>query len=101
MRRLALTMSVLLGGCSLMAPPADGMRQVSIEGQAYQLSQLTEGTWTMAPVRAEAPPLNPRSRADLVNAVETASGCKVTDSDFSQQGRQFDAQVDCAARIKN
>jgi hypothetical protein len=40
-------------------------------------------------------------RAALLQAIEQRSGCKVTDSDYSRNGTQLDAQVDCASRLKN
>ena len=34
-------------------------------------------------------------RAALIDAVARTSGCKVTDVNYSRDGLQLDAQVDC------
>ncbi|OYY45773.1 MAG: hypothetical protein B7Y03_15680 [Polaromonas sp. 24-62-144] len=76
-----------------------------VDGQTYDIGQLTESTWT-ALSRADAGNIGSAAtgtahRGAVLQAIERASGCKVTDSDYSLQGRQLDAQVDCAGRLKN
>ena len=107
--RLPLLMaaaSVWLSACalpprpSLPAEPAPLV--VSVDGQSYRLSPLTASTWT-ATATGLARPLanNSTGKAALLREIENASGCKVTDSDFSRQGMQLDAQVDCGSQLKN
>jgi hypothetical protein len=106
---LTLAASVLLSACTLpvvsspAASPADPQAQtVNVEGRSYLLSPLTAGTWTAATTVAGDPVINSASgKAALIQAIEKTSGCKVTDSDLSRQGLQLDAQVDCAAHLKN
>ena len=91
--------------CACTASPFAGdaaAQQVSLGGKTYLISQLTAGTWTAT----LAGPLKPMaqdaaSKAALLAAIEKASGCKVTDSDYSRQGMQLDAQVDCGGGLKN
>ena len=90
----------LVTACSPMQEPGDAVGQkVNVAGEVFIIQQLTESTWTASSTRLIKPLLvTPSSTALLRQAIEKASGCKVTDSDFSLQGRQFDAQVDCASR---
>lgn len=85
------------GAYGVHGPSAGGSSRVTIDGNAYDLTRLTEGTWTVTPAKPGAAAMQAGSRNRLIAAVESASGCKVTDSDYSQQGLQFDAQVECAA----
>jgi hypothetical protein len=106
---LLLAGSALLSACTLpvasssAASPADPQAQtVSVEGSSYLISPLTASTWTATTTVADRPVVNSASgKAALLQAIEKTSGCKVTDSDFSRQGRQLDAQVDCGAGLKN
>ena len=46
----------------------------------------------------------PRSsidRAVLIDAIAKTSGCKVTDVNYSRDGLQLDAQVDCGGLQRN
>jgi hypothetical protein len=98
---LALLASFSLAACAATAgdPPS---HRVSVEGRTYLISQLTAGTWTAtAPGAATDVAGGPSGRASLLQAIEQRSGCKVTDSDYSRNGMQLDAQVDCASRLKN
>lgn len=90
----------LVAACAPMHEPADAVgRTVNIAGEVFMIQQLTESTWTASTIRLIKPrQATPASTALLRQAIEKASGCKVTDSDFSLQGRQFDAQVDCVSR---
>jgi hypothetical protein len=105
----ALLGSVLLNACTLpvvsspAASAADPLAQtVSVQGTSYLISPLTASTWTVTAKGAARPLDNSASsKAGLLEAIEKTSGCKVTDSDFSRQGLQLDAQVDCGARLKN
>ena len=74
--------------------------KVSCNGEVFTPRQLTESTWTANSTGILKPlPGTPVSTAMLQEAVEKTSGCKVTDSDFSRQGKQFDAQVDCGSKL--
>ncbi len=75
---------------------------VNIAGSLYVIAQLTAGTWT-ATAAGSPRAINGSSpgKAALLTAIEQASRCKVTDSDYSRQGMQLDAQVDCGGRLKN
>ncbi|MCZ8254307.1 MAG: hypothetical protein O9327_01335 [Polaromonas sp.] len=98
---LAMFAAVALWGCAATAgdPPS---HRVSVEGRTYLISQLTAGTWTASsPNAAAAVSGSPSGRAALLQAIEQRSGCKVTDSDYSRNGTQLDAQVDCDSRLKN
>ena len=75
---------------------------VTVDGRSYLLSQLTASTWTVTAPGVSQPLTNSLDGTTaLLRAIESASGCKVTDSDFSRQGMQLDAQVDCGGRFKN
>ncbi|WP_175541637.1 hypothetical protein [Polaromonas sp. YR568] len=98
---LAVLTGITLAACATTAgdPPS---HRVSVEGRTYLISQLTAGTWTAtAPNPANAVAGSPPGRAALLQAIEQHSGCKVTDSDYSRNGTQLDAQVDCDSRLKN
>lgn len=91
-----------LGACALLPVPGQPEAQkVMVDGETYLLTQITESTWT-ANSRASLKilPATEASTVALRQAVEKTSGCKVTDSDYSRQGRQFDAQVDCGGLRK-
>ena len=78
-------------------PPA---QRFSVGGESYLLKQITESTWTVtSAAHLKVLANTPAATANLRQAVENASGCKVTDSDFSAQGRQFDAQVECPGTL--
>lgn len=91
MKLITVLVSTSLGACASQ----------DVSHPAYVLTPLTAATWT-ATVSGPARPLqtDPVSQALLRQAIEKASGCKVTDSDFSRDNRQFDAQVDCDGRLK-
>ena len=100
---LLLAVSAGLGACSMTQMPGEPVaHEVSVNGETFILRQLTESTWT-----ANSSGLlktlagTSSSTAALRDAVEKTSGCKVTDSDFSRQGKQFDAQVDCGSKLSN
>lgn len=92
-----------LGACAWQQGPAEPPERVVTLGRDnFQLTQITESTWTASAVagrKAFAP--TPELTAFLRQAVESASGCTVTDSDYSRQEMQFDAQVSCAGSPKN
>lgn len=103
-RKLLVLMACAgLSSCALRTSPADPVaHRVSVNGEHYLLSPLTASTWTASTAgMAKALPGNPAGRAALLHAVEEMSGCRVTDSDYSRQGRQLDAQVDCNSRLEN
>ncbi|MBC7610005.1 MAG: hypothetical protein H7228_10605 [Polaromonas sp.] len=89
--------------CSLnpSAPEPAGYT-TRIGGDSYVIKQLTASTWTATTAGPTLDlPASPKAKSELLDAIERSSGCKVTDSDYSVQGRQLDAQVDCDARQKN
>lgn len=100
MKVLIALATFCLGACAWVAAPAG--HKVSVGGEPYVLSQLTAGTWTAISTAVVAPSASrPSVQAALVQAIEQASGCKVTGSDYSREGRQLDAQIDCGSRLKN
>ena len=103
MKPFFAVVSLSLSACAL-SPMSNGAPKpnMSIGGNAYLINQITASTWTaIAPGSAKPLESNAASKAELLNAIEKTSGCKVTDSDYSQQGRQLDAQVECGSRLKN
>ncbi|MDB5928567.1 MAG: hypothetical protein JWR60_274 [Polaromonas sp.] len=97
LKLLLLTASAGLGACSLLPLAGEPVaHNVSVGGDSYVLKQITESTWTASPRGSQKIlAATADSTAALRQAVEQTSGCKVTDSDYSRQGRQFDAQVIC------
>lgn len=93
--------SASLGACAWMPLPHEAVaHEVSVNGETRLLTQITDSTWTARSAGSIKPLAStPASTAALRLAVEQASGCKVTDSDYSGQGRQFDAQVDCGSKL--
>ena len=74
-------------------------QSVQIDGMAYQVEQLTVGTWTVA-----APPAldsDPQKKYRLIQAIEKASDCKVTDSSYGPHAATLSAQVACSSKLKN
>ena len=102
-RLLAFALPGILGACAMLQQPAEPpAHEVVVKGEVFILRQLTDSTWTANSAGRLKPLANtPANTATLREAVETISGCKVTDSDFSRQGKQFDAQVDCDHKHAN
>ena len=110
---LPLAMATAVAACAAGRPGSDLTRRsaVVVDGQSYDIGQLTESTWTAiskagsgttaTTATTNATNASSAHRSAVVQAIERASGCRVTDSDYSLQGRQLDAQVDCATRLKN
>jgi hypothetical protein len=99
-----LTAAVCLGGCAMTGPGQElpVRNAVVVDGQRYDIGRLTESTWTaMSQPGAATPTQGAAHRIAVTQAIERASGCKVTDSDYALDGRQLNAQVDCASRLKN
>ena len=86
-----------LGACAMIPSPGEAVaHKVSVNGETYLVSQLTASTWIATSAGVAQPwPTTAAGTAGLGQAIEKTSGCKVTDSDYSREGRQFDAQVDC------
>lgn len=97
MKSLALAACAGLSACAVVPAPGEpAALKVSVNGETYLLSQLTASTWTATSTGIpKALARTAAGQSGLRQAIEKASGCKVTDSDFSREGRQFDAQVDC------
>lgn len=95
--------ALLLVACSTATQnPALPAATMQIGGEAYVIRQLTAGTWTASSKAGDKTlPATPAGRAALRDAIEKTSGCKVSDSDYSRAGMQFDAQVDCGSRLSN
>lgn len=90
-------------GCAQLTgntePPA---RSVTLGGESYVVRQITESTWTASAGGSQKTlARTPAATALLQKAVEMVSGCRVSDSDYSRQGTQFDAQVSCAGELAN
>ena len=108
---LAMAAAIAAIAACAAGKPGSGLTTrsaVVVDGQPYDIGQLTESTWTAiskagSGTTAATAATNASSahRSAVVQAIERASGCKVTDSDYSPQVRQLDAQVDCAGRLKN
>jgi hypothetical protein len=100
----ALAVSACLSACALRGPGGDlpDRRTAVVDGQIYDIGRLTESTWTaISQPGASASTAAAAHRIAVLEAIEQASGCKVTDSDYSLEGRQLNAQVDCASGLKN
>ena len=97
MKNLIVLLCVGLSGCAMIPSPGEPQAyKVSVNGETYLLSQLTASTWVAISAGTPKALLNTAAgQAGLRQAIEKTSGCKVTDSDYSREGRQFDAQVDC------
>jgi hypothetical protein len=94
--------SLVLGACSMETGMRQGAQHVMLDGKGYLISQLTAGTWTATSAGlAGRLPATAHERTGMLAAIERVSGCKVTDSDYSRQGLQLDAQVDCGEPLKN
>ena len=94
---------IALTGCAIQSDPAasTGVR-TRIGGDDYVITQLTASTWTATSTKVGTPLSKVAAhRNALLQAIEAQSGCKVSDSDFSRQGLQFDAQVECKGALKN
>ena len=75
--------------------------KVSVNGDSYLLNQLTASTWTaISTGPAKVLATSAAVTAGLRQAIEKTSLCNVTDSDYSQGGKQFDAQVDCGGLVR-
>jgi hypothetical protein len=95
-----LGLALGLSACSgVRHPPTGASHPVELDGQVYRVEQITASTWTAIP-----PPGLSRGdirAASLVQVIEKASGCKVTDSSFGPQEQTLSAQVDCGSILKN
>lgn len=94
---------IALTGCATQSEPAAATGITTrIGGDDYVITQLTASTWTATSSKAGTPlSAVAAHRNALLQAIEAQSGCKVSDSDFSRQGLQFDAQVECKGALKN
>jgi predicted small secreted protein len=101
----AIATSVMsLAACTGMQGGTGSGRNVQVAGHAYDILQLTDSTWAAVPKTAsgsDAVVGSAGQRAELIQLIEVASGCKVTDIDFARRPAQLDTQVDCAGRGKN
>ena len=99
-----LVLSAFVGACAVSGPGGDlpDRRVLVVDGQRYEVGRLTESTWT-AISQPGASPTNRSAahRLAVLQAIERASGCRVSDSDYSLEGRQLNAQLDCVNRLKN
>ena len=97
LKYLIVPLCAVLGACAMIRSPGEAeVHKVSVNGETYLVSQLTASTWIATSTGVAKPlPSIAAGTAGLRQAIEKTSGCKVTDSDYSREGRQFDAQVDC------
>ena len=97
LRTVTVPLCAGLSACAMLPPPGGPQAyKVSVNGETYVLSQLTASTWVATSAGIPKALLNTAAgQAGLRQAIEKTSGCTVTDSDYSREGRQFDAQVDC------
>ena len=99
-----LVLSACLSACAVSGPGGDwpDRRVLVVDGQRYEIGRLTESTWTaISKPGASLPNSGAAHRLAVLQAIERASGCRVSDSGYSLAGRQLDAQLDCASRLKN
>ena len=102
--KLLLALMVLglsVNACSVKPRAEEASRRtMQIGGRGYVISLLTSSTWsaTLTSPKDQSASGAP-STADLSNAIELASGCKVTHSNCSNQDMQLDAQVDCSRQV--
>ena len=100
---LAAAILNLTACASLGIPGSAGdppVRWIGVDGESYLVRQITDSTWTVSSSASRKILVStPSATAKWRQAVEKTSGCKVTDSDYSAQGRQFDAQVDCPGAL--
>jgi hypothetical protein len=102
MKCLIAASALCLSDCALPSSSSPAVQRVQIDGQTYPLSRPTNSTWiTTASGIGRPMALSASSRGALLDAIASASGCKVTDSDDSRQGLQLDAQVDCCSRLNH
>ncbi|WP_395060511.1 hypothetical protein [Polaromonas sp.] len=97
---VAALVIALISACSATPEtPGSTAQKVELNGLTYQVEQITASTWTARPPAGL--PNAAQHNLALVRAIEKASGCKVTDSSYGQQGTALNAQVDCGSRLKN
>ncbi len=103
MKVWAASMGACIGVCfSACASQENQHAPYTPNDMLYRVAPLTASTWTATAIDNTRPlSTDPNSRAAQLNAIEKQSGCKVTDSDYSGQGRQLDAQVDCGSRLRH
>ena len=101
--QVLLVLPAFLGACAFSGPDdLPDRRVLVVDGQRYDIGRLTESTWTaISQPGASVPNSGAAHRLAVLQAIERASGCRVSDSDYSIEGRQLDAQLDCASRLKN
>lgn len=105
-RKLMFLLALASAGMSACAlgplPNEPVVHKISVNGETHLLTQITESTWTaMTAGSPKTLVATPASTHALRLAVEQTSGCKVTDSDYSRHGKQFDAQVSCGSKLAN
>ena len=77
-------------------------QKVQFAGDQYLISELTAGTWiAVAQSTGKPVPRSSMGKAALLNAIAQTSGCKVTDANYSRDGLQLDAQIDCGGKPAN
>lgn len=102
--QVLLVLSACVSACAFIGPGGDlpDRRVVLVDGRLYDIGQLTESTWTaISRPGTSAPNSGAAHRLAVLQAIERASGCRVSDSDYSLEGRQLDAQLDCVSNLKN
>ena len=101
--QVLLVLSACLSACAVSRPGVDlpERRVLVVDGQRYDIGRLTESTWTaISRPGASVPNSGAAHRLAVLQAIERASGCRVSNSDYSLEGRQLNAQLDCKNRFK-
>jgi hypothetical protein len=100
---MAISSLICVSACAgkaVVTGPAE--RTLRIGGDAYVISQITASTWSATAARSASElTASSSGRLALLAEIERLSGCKVTNSDFSRQTGQLDAQVACAGQLNN
>ena len=102
--RVVLVLSTTCtGACTFSAlPETFEVQKVVINGNPHVLNQLTASTWTVRPSNQRLRlATDATGKAALLKTIEKTSGCKVADSNYSNQNQQLDAQVDCGQQLQN
>jgi hypothetical protein len=91
-----LAACVLLVACGTSGSGPMRPTRIEIGERPYLVSPLTASTWTVSsPSNRQTLPRDAGARTAQLQAIEKISGCRVSDSNYSDDGLQLDAQVEC------
>ena len=91
-------LSAFVGACAFSGPGRDlpDRRVVLVDGQRYDIGPLTDSTWTaISQPGASVPNSGAAHRLAVLQAIERASGCKVSDSDYSLRSEERRVGKEC------